>query len=49
MPLKSWRELYEDAVFYAEVMGPMETGDVDYRPAARRCIEAIKRTDILAL
>lgn len=37
------RDLRSDAELYAECMGPSDTGDLDYRPAARRCLAALDR------
>lgn len=34
-------ELIADAVYYAEEMGPGNTGDVDYRPRARALLRAL--------
>lgn len=36
------RDLISDSHYYAEEMAPDNTGDVDYRPAARRCLAAIE-------
>lgn len=33
-----WVDLKDDAEYYASEMGPDNTGDIDYRPAARRCL-----------
>lgn len=35
------RDLINDSLYYAEEMGPDNTDDVDYRPAARRCLVAL--------
>lgn len=40
------RDLISDATYYAEEMGPSNTGDTDYRPAARRCLAAIEKLGI---
>jgi hypothetical protein len=36
-------DLTADAAYYAEAMGPADTGDVDYRPAARTCLAHLRR------
>lgn len=40
------RDLIGDAEFYAECMGPEDTGDVDYRPAARRVLASLKKQGV---
>lgn len=40
------RDLIADATYYAEEMGPANTGDLDYRPAARRCLAALERAGV---
>lgn len=40
------RDLISDALYYAEEMGPDNTGDVDYRPAARTCLSGLERAGI---
>lgn len=37
------KDLIDDAEFYVECMGPNDTGDIDYRPAARRCLARLDR------
>ncbi len=39
-------DLVADALYYAEEMGPDNTGDFDYRPAARACLRAIDHAGI---
>lgn len=39
-------DLISDAHYYAEEMDRDNTGDIDYRPAARRCIAGIERAGI---
>lgn len=39
-------DLISDAIYYAEEMDPSNTGDIDYRPAARRCLAAIEREGV---
>lgn len=36
-------DLIADALFYAEEMDPDNTGDFDYRPAARSCLAGLRR------
>jgi hypothetical protein len=40
------RDLISDATYYAEEMDRDNTGDIDYRPAARRCLAALRRQGI---
>lgn len=42
------RDLIEDSEHYVECMGPDDTGDIDYRPAARTCLRALDRQGLLA-
>lgn len=37
------RDLIADATYYAQEMDPQNSGDIDYRPAARRCLAALER------
>lgn len=39
-------DLISDAHYYAEEMDPSNTGDRDYRPAARACLRGIERAGI---
>jgi hypothetical protein len=39
-------DLIGDAIYYAEEMGPDNTGDDDYRPAARRLLGALDRQGV---
>lgn len=39
-------DLIADALYYAEEMGPDNTGDLDYRPAARSCLRALDRAGV---
>lgn len=41
------RDLISDALYYAEEMGPDNTGDLDYRPPARTLLRALERLDIV--
>ena len=36
-------DLIDDAKYYATEMGPEATGDDDYRPAAQRCLAALRK------
>jgi hypothetical protein len=40
---KQLADLIADAEFYAECMRPADTGDIDYRPAAKRLLAAINK------
>lgn len=40
------RDLISDALYYAEEMDRDNTGDLDYRPAARACLRGIDRIGI---
>lgn len=40
------RDLIADAVYYSEEMSPGNTGDIDYRPAARACLRALERAGV---
>lgn len=40
------RDLISDALYYAEEMDRDNTGDCDYRPAARACLRGIDRAGI---
>jgi hypothetical protein len=48
LPPAALRDLLEDCRHYAECMGPADTGDIDYRPAARRCLAALQRAGAAA-
>lgn len=39
-------DLISDAHYYAEEMDPANTGDIDYRPAARACLRGIEGAGI---
>lgn len=39
-------DLISDATYYAEEMGPVATGDHDYRPAARACLRSLERSGV---
>jgi hypothetical protein len=39
-------DLIGDAVYYSQEMGPDNTGDGDYRPAARRLLAALDRQGV---
>lgn len=39
-------DLISDTIYYIDEMGPDNTGDIDYRPAARRCLNAIHKAGI---
>lgn len=39
-------DLIADATYYAEEMGPDNTEDLDYRPAARACLRALVRAGV---
>ena len=43
LPPAALADIVSDARYYAEEMGPDNTGDFDYRPAARRCLASIER------
>lgn len=39
-------DLVSDSLYYAEQMGPDNTEDIDYRPAARACLRALERAGV---
>lgn len=40
------QDMISDATYYAECMGPEETGDADYRPKARTLLRALERLGV---
>lgn len=43
-------DLISDADYYAAEMSPDNTGDIDYRPAARRCLASLaKQVDLAGI
>lgn len=46
LPDASLADLIADALYYAEEMGPVNTGDIDYRPKARTLLRALERLGV---